>query len=294
MFVLAHLSDPHLAPFPRPRLMELASKRLLGFINWQLRRHRYHRREVLDALIDDLTAAAPDHIAVTGDLINIALEREFGPGRTWLDRLGPPDRVTFVPGNHDIYVRATALQAQRAWGACMRGDGVADAAEPFPFVRRRGPIALIGLSSALPTAPFLASGRLGPAQTERLAAILPQLDGAFRVVLVHHPPLGRRAWHKRLVDAVPLLRVLAEHGAELVLHGHDHRHSLNWLDGANGRIPVVGVPSSSAAIGGKEDDPAGYNLYRIDGRSGAWRCEMVARGLRAGRIGELGRRTLIG
>ena len=107
MFVLAHLSDPHLGPLPRPRLAELASKRLLGFVNWHLRRHACHRPDVLDALIADVSAAAPDHIAITGDLINIALEEEFGPARAWLDRVGAPDRVSFVPGNHDIYVRAT-------------------------------------------------------------------------------------------------------------------------------------------------------------------------------------------
>ncbi len=36
MFVLAHLSDPHMAS--RPRFAELAGKRGLGFINWQRKR----------------------------------------------------------------------------------------------------------------------------------------------------------------------------------------------------------------------------------------------------------------
>ncbi len=40
MFVLAHLSDPHLGPLPRARMRELASKRMLGFVNW--RRGRMH------------------------------------------------------------------------------------------------------------------------------------------------------------------------------------------------------------------------------------------------------------
>jgi 3',5'-cyclic AMP phosphodiesterase CpdA len=292
MFVLAHLSDPHLAPFPQPRVRELTSKRLLGYVNWRLHRHAYHRREVVDALVADLHGAAPDHIAVTGDLINIALEQEFGTAREWLDHLGPPDRVTLVPGNHDVYVRATARHARNTWDARMLGDVDTHGPNEFPFVRRRGPLALIGLSSALPTAPFFASGKLGADQIARLAALLPQLADCFRVVLVHHPPLGRRPWHKRLIDATPFLQVLAAHGAELVLHGHDHQHSLHWVDGAGGRIPVVGVPSASAAMGGREDDPAAYNLYRVAGTPGGWRCEMVVRGLHAGRIGEIARRPL--
>jgi 3',5'-cyclic AMP phosphodiesterase CpdA len=292
MFVLAHLSDPHLGPMPRPRLAELASKRLLGFANWHLRRHACHRGDVLDALVTDLTAAAPDHIAITGDLINVALDEEFAPARAWLDRLGPPDRITVVPGNHDVYVRATVHHAERFWDACMRGDD--QAPDRFPFVRRRGPLALIGLSTALPTGPFLASGKLGGAQMARVAELLPQLKDTFRIVLIHHPPLGRRARHKRLVDAAPLLRVLEQHGAELVLHGHDHVHALHWLTAASGRIPVVGVPSSSAGPGHRHDDPAAYNLYRIAGAPGAWQCEMIARGLRDGAIVELRRQALIG
>src|SRR5262249_58367145 len=122
----------------------------------------------------------------------------------------------------------------------------------FPFVRRRGPLALIGLSSALPTAPFFASGKLGADQITRLAALLPRLADCFRVVLIHHPPLGHRPWHKRLVDATPFLEVLAAHRAELVLHGHDHQHSLHWVDWTGGRIPIIGVPFGSAAHGGLE------------------------------------------
>jgi len=80
-----------------------------------------------------------------------------------------------------------------------------------------------------------------------------------------------------------------------VLHGHDHMHALNWIDGPNGRVPVVGVPSGSAAPGGRHDDPAAYNLYRIEGSPGAWRCEMISRGLHGGmHVAELSRRTLIG
>ena len=302
MFVLAHLSDLHLGPLPAPSPRELASKRLFGFVNWLLRRHRCHRPEVAAAIVDDVKAAAPDHIALTGDVINLALEREFAPARAWLDRLGAPDRLTLVPGNHDVYVRATARHAERCWGEWMRGDDLAFGPAPggptpgaFPFVRRRGPIALVALSTALPTGPLLASGKLGGGQTERLAHLLTQLTGTFRVVLMHHPPLGSRPHHKRLRDAQAFRRVLGEHGAELVLHGHDHRQSLDWLDGPTGRIPVLGVPSLSAP-GSFDDDPAAYNLYRIGGSPGSWRCEAISRGLGAGAksVVELRRETLIG
>jgi 3',5'-cyclic AMP phosphodiesterase CpdA len=288
MFTLAHLSDPHLGPLPRARAMELAGKRLIGFLNWHARRGAAHRTEVLDIVVADMKQSAPDHIAVTGDLTNIALTEEFAPARAWLERLGPAANVTVVPGNHDAYVRATAGDASRMWDAYMRGDDGAGAG--FPFVRKRGPIALIGLSTAVPTPPFFASGRLGPAQLAALAEVLPKLAGLFRVILIHHPPAGRRARHKQLTDATAFLDVVKTHGAELVLHGHDHVHSVEWLDGPARKIPAVGVPSASSS---NNHSAAGYNLYRIAGDVPHWQCEMIARGYTASGVVEIARRPLI-
>ena len=118
-FSLAHLSDPHLPPLPSPRLSELMGKRALGYLNWTRNRHRYHRRDVLDVLMSDLQAQVPDHIAVTGDLVNLALEAEFAPAKAWLESVGPPERVTVVPGNHDAYVRATADRFADQWGSYL-------------------------------------------------------------------------------------------------------------------------------------------------------------------------------
>ena len=183
----------------------------------------------------------------------------------------------------------------------MRGDGVGSNAPPdaparFPFVRRRGPAAIVGLSTAVPTAPFLATGRLGGEQVMRLQDTLATLahEGRFRIVLIHHPPFTARGdYLKRLVDAGPFLRALEQAGAELVLHGHTHVHSLAWIEGKGPRIPVVGVPSASA-VGHGERDPAAYNLYRIDGTPGAWQCELVTRGIQRSRpgLGELRRKVL--
>jgi 3',5'-cyclic AMP phosphodiesterase CpdA len=283
LYTLAHLSDPHLAPLPAPRIVDLAGKRVLGWLHWRKTRHRIHRAEQVAALVRDLKAQAPDHTAVTGDLVNIALAAEFPQARAWLATLGLPHDVTLVPGNHDAYVRAALAAHAPQWGEFMRGDETTTATLEFPFVRRRGPLAIVGLSSAVATAPFMATGRLGRAQIARLEALLPRLAGHFRVVMVHHPPgRGRGGRFKRLTDAPALRAALARHGAELVLHGHDHVHALDWLAGPNGPIPALGVPSASATlVEGHHVEPAAYNLYRIDGSAGAWRCEAVTRGFPA-------------
>ena len=281
MFTLAHLSDPHLAPLPTPRPAELAGKRVLGWLHWRRTRHRIHRAEQLGRLVRDLATQAPDHIAVTGDLVNIALVAEFPPARAWLHALGSPHDVTLVPGNHDAYVRSALALHMAHWEEFMRGDDATPLALQFPFVRRRGPLAIIGLSTAVPTAPFVATGRLGQPQIDRLADLLDRLSGHFRVVLIHHPPGRSRSGRlKRLTDAAALRAALKRHGAELVLHGHDHVHALDWLPGPRGPIAALGVPSASAAeIEGHHVEPAAYNLYRIDGGAGAWRCEAVTRGI---------------
>jgi len=275
MFVLGHLSDLHLAA--PPRLQELAGKRGLGFINWHRGRKLIHRREVIDALTRDLKASAPDHIAVTGDLVNLSLPAEYARARAWLNGLGPPSDVTVIPGNHDIYVPEAQQGPAKYWGEYMRGDDGADSGT-FPFLRRRGAVALIALCSALPTAPFLATGSLGAQQLNRLAAALEETQNLFRVVLIHHPPRSPPSRYlRRLTDGAEFCRVLAANGAELVLHGHDHCHSLIWPDGPHQAIPVVGVPSASARAPHGGEDGAGYNLFRIDGEPGGWRCEVISR-----------------
>src|SRR5665213_3947288 len=137
-FALAPLSDPHLPPLPAARLAELAGKRALGYLNWTRKRYKYHLRDVLDTLVSDLQAQAPDHIAVTGDLVNLALEAEFAPARAWLESVGAADRVTFVPGNHDAYVHATQHRFAEAWRSYLDGDIAPEESAAFPFLRRRG------------------------------------------------------------------------------------------------------------------------------------------------------------
>jgi len=290
-FTLAHLSDPHLPPMPAARFRDLASKRALGYLNWTRNRHKYHRREVLDALVADIRAQHPDHIAVTGDLVKLALEAEFAPSRAWLESVGAAEHVTVIPGNHDAYVRSTRHRAAEVWEDYIRGDEANGTV--FPFLRRRGPVALIGVSSAVPTLPMMATGRLGPPQLEALERILAQLstEQVFRVLLVHHP-LHSTSRVKQLTDSRKVHALLRNHGVELVLHGHDHIHSTIWLDGPTGRIPAVGVPSASA-IAHRHYPAAAFNLFSIERENGAWRCEQIVRGINSDmRVQELRRASL--
>lgn len=288
MYTLAHLSDIHLGGFGFPQPGAFLSKRILGFLSWHLRRRAVHRLEVLGALVADLHHAKPDHTAVTGDLVNIALPEEFRNAAAWLATLGPPGDVSVIPGNHDAYVPVPWDGSLALWDAYMSGDGEEPGAGKhgaveahFPYLRRRGPLALIGLSTAVPMPPHMAAGRLGAAQLERLDALLAETagDGVCRVLMIHHPPFASRAYrHKQLLDGEAFAAVLARRGAELVLHGHTHLSGLSYMATPRGRVPVVGVPSASARPT-RNRDHSRYHLYRIEPAGEGWRIEAEVRGL---------------
>lgn len=283
MITLGHLSDLHATDPSRASLGALLGKRFFGWLSWQLRRRRLYRREVAEALFEDLERESPDQVAVTGDLINISLAQEFEAAARMLRKIGSSDRVSVVPGNHDAYVEMPFERSWALWSGYLASDAKsADPAplelaedrntnmfsflEALPSVRIRGDLALIGVWTALPTPPFVARGRVGKAQLDRLEATLEALRARdlCRVVLVHHPVVDDHvSRRRRLSDSAQLRAVLERAGAELVIHGHNHRSEFKSLAGVQGAIPVVGVRSGSYA-GSNPEKTAQYHIYQIE------------------------------
>jgi 3',5'-cyclic AMP phosphodiesterase CpdA len=180
-----------------------------------------------------------------------------------------------------------------------RGRTFADGAAAFPFVRvvgRAGRVALVGVNSAVPTPAAMAWGRIGREQLGRLAGILDRLAaaGLFRLVAIHHPPLPLQASAARgLKDAPALEAVLRRHGAELMVHGHNHRNMLAWIEGKSGTCPVVGTPSASLGRRHGREPLARYNLFRTDAANRG--IELIGRGLTepGGPVVEIERRMLL-
>jgi 3',5'-cyclic AMP phosphodiesterase CpdA len=284
MFRLAHISDPHLGPLPPVRWRDLASKRITGYVNWQRHRGRAMTSPALSQIMTDLAAQRADHLAITGDLVNLGLDAEVENAKAWLEALGSPADISVVPGNHDAYVPGALAKACKSWQACMSGDAAPKSAAPedlFPNLRVRGQVAIIGVSSAIATSPFLARGAFRPAQADKLALLLEtsRKRGLFRVILIHHPPVrGAAALHKRLFGIGLFQETVAQHGGELVLHGHTHQPTVNFIQGRDGKIPVVGVSSTSQLPGGHMP-AAGYNLFEISGAPGRWVCDLQRRSI---------------
>jgi 3',5'-cyclic AMP phosphodiesterase CpdA len=290
----AQLSDPHLSSLTDVRARDLLSKRALGYLSWRGKRRFEHRPEVLRALQRDLSGATLEQVLVTGDLTHIGLPEEFQQARAWLRELGDPGQVALVPGNHDACVAAPWRETFALWRDYMASDedpgapvGSAagnpayapDSPINFPTLRVRGGLAFIGLSTACPTPPLMATGTLGQEQLNRLPALLQSTAaaGLFRVVYLHHCPVpGVEKWRKRLTDAPEVCALLAEHGAELVLHGHGHRAHFSELPTRYGSLPVVAVPSASA-LGLHGADVAHYNHYRVERADRGWQLRIDTR-----------------
>ncbi len=251
----------------------LWNKRLAGGLNFALRRSRKHDRRLLDTLLERLPAAHADHVFVTGDFTNLALRPEFALARRYVERIAQlvgTTRVSVIPGNHDAYTEdaVTERRFEEAFGEWI-GEG---ARGQWPYVQLTDELAIVGCSSAVPTPFPRASGRLGTAQLQRLEEVLSRADvrARFRVVLVHHPPVPQHGGEMRqLEDRAGFAAVIARAGAELVLHGHDHREVRTDLPGPDGaRVPVLGVTSATYTSSHAERRGR-FNVYEIDPRARA-------------------------
>lgn len=257
-FRFVHISDLHLPPLPAVGIGQIANKRLLGYLSWHRKRKHRHRPVVVAALEKDLAGQGADHISVTGDITNLGLPAEFRAADDWLAARAPRESVSFVPGNHDAYVAGSLTAMHEYFGAWLP--------EAFPCAHRRGNVLFIGLSTAVATLPFLATGRVGREQLTRLSDLLEETAGRglFRVLLLHHPPgadtVKRR---KALVDAPALRRLLAERPVDLVLHGHGHHAVQTELPTPAGPIPVFGA--GAASLSHPDPQRSGhYHVFELD------------------------------
>ncbi len=277
---LAHCSDLHLLSHDGGRWLELFNKRWIGAMNLLSSRSRHYHVTAFETMVEDMNELGIEHVLCTGDVTNLALRREFEFARGKFDRLrNGPLGVTVIPGNHDAYVaEGVPLFAEMfgdyattdpgwEWVEDHRHD--ADDVLHWPIVRIRGEVAVIGLSTSRATPWFTAYGNVGPGQLARLALVLDdsRLAGKLRVVAIHHPPAGRHAISRirGLRDHAGFARVIAQHGADLIVHGHEHQDLVEELPGPDGNsVPVRGV-ASGTYFHNKPQRTARYRIFEIEG-----------------------------
>ena len=259
---------------PDPTILQLFNKRITGWLNWKLNRKGEIGDKALTQLVDDIKKQPHDHLAITGDLVNLALPIEFQNARDWLEQLGRPQDISVVFGNHDAYVPGALKTAITTFAPWLTSDIAVST--PFPYMRIRKDIAIIGCSSAIATMPFRATGTFGKKQAEELARLLQiaQEKQLFKVVMIHHPPVHHATHRQKILTDIDCFQsVIAEFGADLILHGHTHLPTLYHIKGKGRGVPVVGVASASQSFGGKKP-PANYNLFEIDKNNDQWQSKL--------------------
>ncbi|MBM4373431.1 MAG: metallophosphoesterase, partial [Deltaproteobacteria bacterium] len=276
---IAHISDLHILDLAGIRAGRFLNRRLLGGVNLALYRRGQYRTDILERLIEDILREGVDHVAITGDLSNLALESEFERVFHLVKLLGGYDRVSVVPGNHDCYTGGAI--AARRFEKYFHGfmyQGYTDLKTVFyPYQKVLGDVLLVGLNSACHTTPPMSYGTIGARQLDALDRLLaaPRVRTLRKIVLLHHA-LHRRPWHveatTRLVNRENLLRVLVRNRVDLALYGHDHAGRIWELDEAGHRLHLVNC-GSSTRLGPEPEHRARYRIVHLDAAEGVRRIE---------------------
>ena len=268
---IAHLSDLHILDLKNVGFRRFFSRRMLGGLNLLSFRHEAHSAAVFERLLEDLLDQRPDHVVITGDVSNLALESEFERVAAYLRLMWDYHSVSIVPGNHDYYTPGAirTRRFEKAFYPYMFPDFTDMDVSLYPYAKPLGPVTLFGMCSATHNAPLYARGEVDADQIERFVHLVnePQHRRSYKVVLIHHNLYERRAWSDfsgTLVNRKELADLFLVNGIDLVLHGHDHTAHIDFLHGGGRRIPTVGS-GSSTATSRHPLHAARYNLYTFDG-----------------------------
>jgi 3',5'-cyclic AMP phosphodiesterase CpdA len=265
------------------RINDFTLHRLLGLANIVVMRGpgKYSTR-VLAAALEDMHAQGVEHLVCAGDVTNLAMECEFAMASDIFGKFGPPETMSFCPGNHDIYVQmqSEGQLFKQYFGKYCKSDVPARSPrnDGFPYLHLRGGIAFLGLNTGCPNT---AAGEAGVAQWAAARAMLgtPQahalLEAAtFRVIIQHHPaqdPDVRGTTRVRQVghgfkDWRELRDFSRDHSFDLVVHGHLHRPYRAALAGAPGTL--VYESGSGTLMTNDKERVARYTVFDLtdDGR----------------------------
>ncbi len=213
--------------------------------------------EMTAGLIDSLLKAAtfPTWIFAAGDLVY-----ERGTGRNFADCYGPTwgrfGRITRpVPGNHEykngflwFLFGGNASPYFRYFNAF---DDQAGAANEGWYYYRHGRWGVYALNSA--------KGRIRPKsrQWDWLNANLETHSEGCSIAYTHHPRFSAGK-HKDSKDMEGVWRLLADHGVDILVAGHDHNYQSFEPQTVEGEPSSMGIREFVVGTGGGELRPATF------------------------------------
>jgi 3',5'-cyclic AMP phosphodiesterase CpdA len=214
---------------------------------------------LVEPLVETIEAAAPDLVAVSGDLTQRARRGQFRQARAFLDRL--PFPLLVVPGNHDVPLFNLAARFLDPYGGYRR-DIQRDLEPSFENEQ----MIAVGLNSAR-AFPFHGGGRLNQVQVARAAARLKSASQhAVRIVVTHHPfDLPDRHGDEHLIGRSDMaMQRLAAAGADVFLAGHLH---VSHVGHTAQRYRIAGhsalVVQAGTLSTRRRGEPSAMNLLRV-------------------------------
>ncbi|HXX69722.1 MAG TPA: metallophosphoesterase [Polyangiaceae bacterium] len=222
---IVHLSDAHVLD-PRPSRTRSGWSMRVRFLSFGRPLDALGRQRKLRRALRTARQVGAHHVVVSGDLTEIGAPGEFETlAESLLDSGIAPERITLVPGNHDLYSSADA------WRWALAGP-----LAPFArtSARHPGQALDIGGATLLPVdATFhqpvtRSAGIIDDANLEAIERHASDGGLARRplVIVQHHPPFVRKsgAWHwiDGLIGAVRMMSLLERFRHLFVLHGHLH------------------------------------------------------------------------
>jgi len=259
---IIHISDLHFHTYPQ-NFRDWKSKRILGAANLLFRRKRQFPLQRAKRLVEQIQKMNWDHLVISGDLTQLALEKGFSRARKTLEPLlTDPERVTVIPGNHDRYVRQAAgtdLFSQY-FGEFFGNKEI--------HVRKlNSDWVIIGWDSAHPNDWLSASGTVRRSTIQATADLLESCPEQTKFIIVNHYPLTfPEGWNydrfHELYNLVPVRDWILRHPQiRLYLHGHIHK---NWIH----HLPRDSGPEllllNSAASSSKLHSEQKSSFHQID------------------------------
>jgi 3',5'-cyclic AMP phosphodiesterase CpdA len=235
---IAHLSDLHFVGWDFT-WEGFFSKRLLGNLNYLVRRRKLFDYERLTPIPQLLADQGVTHLLIAGDLTTTSSPVEFSKSAQFVKEVEKRGIAVFcIPGNHDHYT-PTAYKRRLFYdyfpsnwdgGFSLKEHGVTTCLLS-PNWR------LVGLDTAVATSWFLSSGLFSADVENHLAHLLSSYSENI-VLLNHFPFFQHDSPRKRLFRGERLQKLLEKSPqVKIYCHGHTHRGCMADLRKAS--LPLV-------------------------------------------------------
>jgi len=223
---IIHFSDIHTGG-RFDRFNALFDKRIIGTLNYKLRRRRHVIWENLQKAIDIIEREKPDIVINTGDITSVSEPGEFAEALRRLQPIVDNNNHTFinVPGNHDHYVdNNECIKSKEATYNALNRDLLP--IENFPHRLEKGGVTFIMVDESRPNSGTQSSGYLKPEDLKKIQLWASEAKEK-PVVLVGHYPLKNKlgeplATRRALENGNELVSMLEKGEITVNLCGHIH------------------------------------------------------------------------